>query len=121
MEISRVLNLAKLFTVAKPIALIKVCALGLEVSGHETPLLVGVSRNITCTTQLKMTRIEWLLDDRRTIQEEREDGGQTLVLSLTPKDTELNGTSFACEVTTSSGETFSETVVVIVKGMVDCL
>ncbi len=79
-------------------------------------MLVGLSRNITCTTQLNVTRMEWLLDDKRTKLEKRDDGGQTLVLLFTPENIELNGTSFTCRVTTKSGSTFNESIIITIRG-----
>ena len=52
--------------------------------------------------------------------EEREDGGQSLVLPLKPTTTGLDGAEFTCKITTTAGETFSETITVDVKGKCAC-
>ena len=87
-------------------------------SGHEDPLIVGLSRRINCTTNLNVTRIEWLLLGLPNPVEERDDGEQELVMTVNPKNTDLDGAMFTCKVTITSGEKFEETVTFQVKGIV---
>ena len=49
-------------------------------------------------------------------EEERDDGGQELVMTLNPENTKLDGARFICRVTLTSGERFEETVTLQVKG-----
>ena len=88
----------------------------LEVSGHETPALLGQTKRITCSTHLEVVRMEWVAVAMENTVEEREDGGQSLVLSLKPTSTDLDGAEFTCKITTTGGKTFSETITVEVKG-----
>ena len=87
-----------------------------EVSGHETPVLVGLSRNITCSTHLEVVRMEWVAVAMGNAVEERKDRGQSLVLSLKPNTTGQDGAEYTCKITTTGGKTFSETITVEVKG-----
>ncbi len=90
--------------------------LALQVSGHESPVIVGLSRRINCTTSLQVVRMEWVLvGGQGDPEEEREDGGQSLTLFLQPESVELNGTNFTCKVTTKNGMKFEETVTVQVR------
>lgn len=84
--------------------------------GHDSPVLVGLSRNINCSTHLEVTRMEWILAGVTEPVEEREDGGQSLLLPLNPMNTELDGTKFICKVTTVRGNSFQKTISVKVKG-----
>ncbi len=90
--------------------------LAVEVSGYETPVLVGLSRDINCTTHLNVTKMEWILVGVGEAVEKREDGGQSLTLPLNPKNTGLDSTKFTCRVTTARGKSFEETITVRVKG-----
>ena len=47
---------------------------------------------------------------------EREDGGQLLVLPLSPSTTGLNGAMFVCRITSTSGHTYEKTITVTVRG-----
>ena len=61
--------------------------------------------------------MEWVLEgDQGDIEEEREDGGQSLTLLLEPESVALHGANFTCRVTTKSGRKYEETVTVQVKG-----
>ena len=88
----------------------------LEVSGHETPIPVGLTSNITCSTHLEVVRMEWVVVAVGNAVEEREDGGQSLVLPLKPTTSDLNGAEYTCKITTTGGKTISETITVEVKG-----
>ena len=89
----------------------------MEASGHEDPLLVGLSRRISCTTYLNVTRMEWLLEGLVYPVEERNDGIQELAMTLNPKNTDLDGATFTCRVTTARGKTFDEVVTMKVRGI----
>lgn len=91
-------------------------SLAVDVSGHEIPVFVGSSRNITCTAHVSVTRMEWLLAGVREPIEEREDGGKSLTLPLSPNNTQLNGAKFTCRVTTASGRTIEETLTADIRG-----
>ena len=79
-------------------------------------LMVGVSREIICSTHLEVTKMEWLLVGVVEPVEQREDGGQNLTLVLNPTDTELDGANYTCRVTTETGEILEETITIEVKG-----
>ena len=87
-------------------------------SGHEDPLIVGLSRRMNCTTYLNVTRMEWLLVGLANPVEERNSGEKELVMTLNPENTDLDGAMFTCRVTITSGEKFEETVTLQVKGIV---
>ena len=77
---------------------------------------MGLSRNITCSTHLEVVRMEWVVVAVGNAVEEREDGGQSLILPLKPTTSGLDGAEFTCKITTTGGKTFSETITVDVKG-----
>ena len=89
----------------------------MEVSGHEDSLIVGLSRSINCTAHLNVTRMEWLLEGTVDPVEERDDGGQELVMTLNPKNTDLDGATFTCRVTTVKGKMSEEAFTMKVKGI----
>ena len=88
----------------------------LEISGHETPVIVGLSRSINCSTHLEVTRMEWVVVAVGNAVEVDEDGGQSLVLPISPTTTGLDGAEFTCKITTARGKIFSETITVEVEG-----
>ena len=81
--------------------------------GHENPVIVGVSRDIVCSTQLNVTTIEWFLVGFNAPLENTTE--QELTFTLEPEDTTLNGAMLTCKVTTAR-ITFKETVTIRVKG-----
>ena len=89
----------------------------MEVNGHEDPLLVGLPRSISCTTYLNVTRMEWLLEGLVYPVEERDDGEQELVMTLNPKNADLDGAMFTCRVITARGKTIEEAVAMKIKGI----
>ena len=93
-----------------------VSLIALEIRGHESPVIVGTSRNISCTSHLNTVRVEWLQEGRRLTQ--REDGVKTLVWVLRPSNTEWNGVKFTCRITTTQGQSFNETITIQVRGEV---
>ena len=87
-----------------------------EIVGHDTPVLVGLSRDINCTSHLNVTKMEWILVGVGETVEKREDGGRSLALPVKPTNTGLDGTRFTCRVTTVTGKVFEKTITVHVKG-----
>ena len=73
------------------------------------------SRNITCTTHLEVSRIEWVVTAVGSAVSVGE--GQSVTLSLSPEHPGLNGAEFTCKIITTQGRTFSETIAVEVKGL----
>ena len=96
--------------------------LAIDIVGHESPIIVGLSRKINCTTILNVRSLMWMLLGVGSGDpvEERSDGGKSLELLLTPEATELNGAKFTCRVTTENGKVFEETITVEIKGEYVC-
>ena len=92
--------------------------LALELSSHYVTLYVGGSVDISCSTHLEVTKMEWLLVGVAEPVEQREDGGQNMTLVLNPTDTELDGTNYTCRVTTKTGNVFQDYFTLKVKGTV---
>ena len=91
--------------------------LAIEITGHSSPIIVGTTGTINCSTVLNASKIEWLLvgiESGDAIEETVED--QYLALSLSPEATELDGAKLTCRVTTESGKIFEQTITVHVKG-----
>ena len=65
--------------------------LALEVSGHESPVIVSLIRSVICSIHLEVTKMEWLLVGVAEPVEQREDGGQNLTLLINPTNTGLDG------------------------------
>ena len=88
------------------------------ITGHETPLIVGLPRDITCAwnMQVKITKMEWVFTGLDTILKESEDNSTSVVLSLNPNTIGLDGTVFTCRVTTSNESLYEETITLEVKG-----
>ena len=87
--------------------------IALEINGHESPVIVGIPRSVECSTQVAVTKMEWLLVG---VGEQSEGGGQNLTLAINPTDTGLDGAKFTCKITTVTGKVFEETITVVVKG-----
>ena len=79
-------------------------------------MLVGLSRDIICTTHISVTKMEWILVGVTEPVEKEEDGRQSLILPLEPTNTGLDGARFTCRITTVKGKIFEQTVTVEVKG-----
>ena len=89
----------------------------ITVTGHESPIIVGLSGSINCTTILNASKLEWILVGIGTGDPiEETDKGQSLVLSLSPEATELNGAKLTCKVTTIHHQVFEETITITIKG-----
>ncbi len=91
--------------------------IAIKITGHDSPIIVGTSGTINCSTVLNASKMEWLLagiGNGDPIEETTQ--GQTLVLSLSPKATGLDGARLTCKVTTTDGKIFKETITVQIKG-----
>ena len=74
--------------------------------------------DISCSTHLEVTKMEWLLVGVAEPLEQRKDGGQNLTLVLNPTDTELDRENYTCRVTTKAGSVFQDFFTLEVKGTV---
>lgn len=88
----------------------------MTITGHETPLIIGLPRNIICTWsgEINVTKIEWILagvDDFTA-----HSATNTNTLELFPDDSGLDGAIFLCKVTTTNGNQYEERITVKVKG-----
>ena len=92
------------------------CSLvAVEIRGHEKPFIVGLMRDINCSTNLNSTSMEWFLvgvDDSL-----EKSYNQHLTLTIDAKTTGLNGAMFTCRVTDMEGNKYEESVTVRVKGV----
>ena len=61
--------------------------------------------------------MEWLLEGIVYPVEKRDDGGQELVMTLDPKNTDLDGTMFTCRIITARGITLEEAIIINVRGI----
>ena len=87
------------------------------ITGHETPLIVGLPRDITCTWsgETNATKIEWFLVGLDAIPIESADNSSSVILSPDPNTSGLDGAMFTCRVTLDN-ETYEETITLEVKG-----
>lgn len=70
------------------------------ITGHETPVLLGKPRNVLCEWHGKnATKMEWYLFGLDTIPIEAKTGTNSLILSLHPNTTALDGAMLTCRVT----------------------
>ena len=92
------------------------CSLvAVEIRGHEKPFIVGLMRDINCSTNLNSTSMEWFLvgvDDSL-----EKSYNQHLTLTIDAKTTGLNGAMFTCRVTDVEGKKYEESVTIKVKGL----
>ena len=87
------------------------------ITGHETPVLLGESRNIFCKWQgNNATKMEWFLFGLDTIPIKSKADTNSLILSSNPSSTALDGTMFTCRVTVGV-EQYEETVNLYVESM----
>ncbi len=94
--------------------------LGLYVTGHEKPIVVGLKWTIDCSTHLNVSKMEWILVGIRDDPVEQTTILQSLPLTLSPRSVGLNGAMFTCRVVTAGGKIFEETVTIQVKGRFSC-
>ncbi len=79
-------------------------------------MLVGLSRNVTCTAHVNVTRMEWLQEGVIQPIDRNEDGAKSLTLYLNPTDTRLNGAQFTCRITTATGKRIEKTITADIRG-----
>ena len=91
----------------------------IDITGHETPVLVGFMGTIKCSTLLNVSKLEWYIRGFEDPVESKEDSN-FIVLPLSPVNTALSGTSIICRVTTYGGKTYEDTVTIMVKGDFRC-
>ena len=85
-----------------------------EVTGHEAPLIVGLSGELTCSTHLDVAKLEWYLVG---FEEPQEEGtNTTLSIKVDIYSTALDGNEFTCRGTTTDGGVYEKTIAIEVKG-----
>lgn len=87
----------------------------INITGHQTPLIVGQQRNITCTwSEGNAATMEWYLVGVTSAIVSKSNTNTTIL----PLDiaSGLDGNCFICRVTTSNGEQFEEFATLTVKG-----
>ena len=87
----------------------------LEVTGYESPIVVGLSGTLHCSTILNVTSIKWYLTATNSVLESS--SSSSVEYKMTPNSAGLNGTRYTCKAETASGEIYSKTVDILVKGM----
>ncbi len=87
----------------------------LEVTGYESPIVVGLSGTLLCSTILNVTSIKWYLTATNSVLESS--SSSSVEYRMTPNSAALNGTRYTCKAETASGEIYSKTVDILVKGM----
>ena len=86
----------------------------MEMSGYRDPIIVGLTRKLTCSTKLHVTSIQLFLVGLDIPMESTID--QELVFTIDPEDTALDGAMFTCKVNTASS-VYEETITLTVNGM----
>ena len=90
----------------------------ITIQGNNESLISGLEQDITCifTGQGNVSLIEWLavVGDLEFTATKDTSGARVLLLTLTPR-LSSDGSQFKCRVTTSSGETYEETITISVK------
>lgn len=89
---------------------------GVVVTGNETPLIVGFSKDLTCTAvNIDVAKIEWrvflfgldlLVGSATGINE----------LTITPNPPQVGTQMFRCIVTSTTGATYTQTAPVTITG-----
>ena len=87
----------------------------LEVVGYESPIVVGLSGTLRCSTILNVTSIKWYLTATNSVLESS--SLSSVEYTVAPNSAGLNGTRYTCKAETVSGEIYSKTVTIQVKGM----
>ena len=88
----------------------------MEIRGYEETIIVGLVREILCSTHLNVSQTEWfLVGVNDSLSQEKSYGSQNLVLTINASNTELNGAMFTCRVTDVDGKQYQETVTITVK------
>lgn len=74
-------------------------AKGIQINGNESPLVLGSSAQITCSSDLDILIAEWLFDDQVIVQAE---GGQVNLVIPAVNDS-LHNRLYICRITTPYG------------------
>ena len=90
----------------------------IAITGNETPLIVGLPRDITCnwSGEANAIKMEWFLVGLDAIPIESADNSNSVVVSPDPNTIGLDGAMFTCRVTTNNGNQYEETITLDVKG-----
>ena len=91
----------------------------LNITGHEEPLTVGISRDVICSWNgdANVTKMEWFLvglgagEAIETVM-----GESSIPLPINPSDEGLDGTMYTCKATMSDGQAVEESITLNVKG-----
>ena len=88
------------------------------ITGHESPLIIGVPQNITCTWsgEMNVSKMEWFVAGLHALPVKSEINSSTVILSPDPNNAGLAGTMFTCRATTANGSMYEETITLEVKG-----
>ena len=77
----------------------------LQISGHEIPVYVGMSRNITCTWTGNITELDWYLVGLEVRLATKIDNNTTKLITGRVTNIGWNGRRYVCKATTTSGKT----------------
>ena len=89
----------------------------LNVTGHEEPLIIGLSRDIICTWNgTNATTMEWFLVGLDAVPIETKTNSNVILLSPDPNSSGLDGAMFTCRVTLADGKQFEKTITLEVRG-----
>ena len=86
----------------------------LEITGHDHMFIVGQTAELSCSTLLNISKLEWFIVGFDIPLEESNTQESFLPLDLT--STSLDGAMFTCRATTTSGGVYEDTVTISVKG-----
>ena len=87
----------------------------LEVTGYESPIVVGLRGTLRCSTILNITSVKWYLAATENVLESS--SSSIVEYNLTPNSAGLDGTRFTCKAETVNGEIYSKTITIQVKGV----
>ena len=90
--------------------------IGLQISSVQTPLTIGDTVSIVCSTDLYVTTIEWIRDGITVVNS----SSQPLTLLLDPVSADHHNTQYTCRVTSLFGIQ-EETIDITVRSKVSCL
>ena len=90
---------------------------GITLFGLESPLIVGQSTTITCTTNIEVSSIEWR-DQTSAVLSSTMSGGAHSMLDYTidPVSDDLQGQEYSCNAEVADGTVYNETVRIEVVG-----
>ena len=88
---------------------------GVVVTGNETPLVVGLSKDLTCTAvDIDVARIEWRFFFAGFDLELRSATGVN-ELTITPNPSQVGTQMFRCVVKSTTGAIYSQDAPIIIK------